>query len=913
MLKFYLTVISLFLFIGIVQARQNQLYVGETYTLDYRNNIAVGIKKADGAMLPFLSGVNIELADRQWKYRFRSSGFKAILKEQLESMSRYEFQYEFSGAEAALVSVNGIIEAYPKWLKIILNGNYEGDISKSYFRRATFKYATDGISIFVQNAETGILNQPCGIKAEMEPKLILTHNASQKMGNVNLIWEKVADNRYSMRQEIVLVPYLGNPPLFNQESKQKYDTAFEFKRYCSVLLEGDLPETVMHFYNRTSEKLSSRAIISINDYQQKQIASKELQLEADPGEIIQQQVAIPNEQYGFFTIKLEIDGNLIGSHNYCVLPPPDRPHKAGSIFGGIIYPWNRKTVEKLDLMDWIGMSTVRRAYPIVAQGVKLPAKPESGVYSREDAGEILHEQAKRGIEPIALTSAIQEMPPGTFRLTEGSNEENIRRLPADFAEQMKIEYVKAKLHDPAIMVGSTGLAGIDIHWLEEMQESGVWDYMDAIFVHLHCFPRAPEVNNTMTREFWLHDRVTLLRELMNKYGDKPVYDSENGYLTLDPDRRVENYPLRSISESNIAAAFMVRSYLQSLAYGLKNKMWFSIDSYGGFGITERNQPLPSYPAYAAMTLLLDGAEYVGELLSPGHVSSAMDQNSEFSRSWFGQATPGLEKELLSADRYTVQSDRNPDLKPYLYIRVFRSPDNQPVIAVWATLKRQDVVKHPVDTLAWKDQKPGISLLWNGFPVKEEPESVPVRFDTGVTEIEIADIMGNRKKVKTEDGFVTLKLDDYPQFILGANPKLLKEAEKFNLKIFPEKLVSNDNWKTLIQLILPAEKKHPKRKSVFDKPNLSATLEAGKPYPVYVRLSNFGNTSEAGTVSLKLPEGWHCAPETVNFDIAPSSEKNIVAEFKVTADRAVDKAKITSIVSSDKLGKIADSTMNVGVK
>ena len=46
---------------------------------------------------------------------------------------------------------------------------------------------------------------------------------------------------------------------------------------------------------------------------------------------------------------------------------------------------------------------------------------------------------------------------------------------------------------------------------------------DALFVHLHSFPRAPEVNNTMTREFWLHDRVVLLCSLMDRFGEKPVF------------------------------------------------------------------------------------------------------------------------------------------------------------------------------------------------------------------------------------------------------------------------------------------------------------------------------------------------------------------------------------------------------
>ncbi len=913
MLRSIFIIISLFLGVAATQAQVPAHYEGKNYILDYSKSIAVDLKKTDGSLQPFLAGIDIECATMKWEYFFRSSGFRAVLKEQTESMTSIEFQYEFTGRDADRVTMTGTIEAHPEWLKINLDGVCKSDIGKAFFRRANIRYASPDVSLHVPFAETGIEDQPYGIKAEMQPELILTHNAARKLGSVNLIWEKNDDGSYRTSQEIVLVPYRDQPPLFNRISGRDYEACFEFARPCSVLLEGDRPESVLHFYNRTKRKFDGRAVLKIQDYRQNNVSSQILELTAAPGEIIRRKIEVPATQYGYFAMTLEVDGTSVSTHSYCVLPPVARPYKSDSIFGGIIYPWNRKTVEKLDLMNWIGMSTIRRAYPIAAKGVVLPSRPKSGVYSKEDAARIFHEQEARGIEPIALTTSILEMPAGTFRLTEGTNEENIRRLPADFAEQMKIEYIKAKLHDPAVMVGSTGTAGVDIHWFEEMQDSGVWDYMDAIFVHLHCFPRAPEVNNIMTREFWLHDRVTLLRELMDKYGEKAVYDSENGYLTLDPNRRVENYPLRSISEQNIAAAFMVRSYLQSLAYGLKNKMWFTIDSYGGFGITERNQPLPAYPAYGAMTLLLDGAKYAGELLSPGRVSSAMDRNEEFSRSWFGQATPGLEKELLAADRETVKTNRDPDLKPYLYIRAFRTRDGKPVLAAWATLKRQDVVKHTVPTPAWMDQKPGTPLLWNGFPVKEEPQPIPVRFNTGSKEIEVADMMGNRRRIKTENGFITLSLDDYPQFILGADAGLLAEAGKFNLRLFPSELKSNNNWKPLVQLVLPKEQTHPPRKAVFDKPNLSAVLEAGKPYPVYVRLSNLSGKTENGNITLKLPDGWKCTPAKVSFTIMPNTEKHIAAEFTVIPDNTADKVKIRSIVHSDRSGKIADSTMNVGVE
>ncbi|MPM53499.1 hypothetical protein SDC9_100267 [bioreactor metagenome] len=653
--------------------------------------------------------------------------------------------------------------------------------------------------------------------------------------------------------------------------------------------------------------LDGEATLRISDHLGNAAGAAKIRVTAKPGVVAEQTIRLPVERYGWYELQLDLPGTQTFRRSFCLLPPVERKFAKGSIFGGIIYPWNSKTVEKLNLMHWIGMSTIRRAYPIVRPGVALPAEP----YTAEDAALLLREQESRDIEPVPRVDESWKMPAGTFRLNESSNEANIRRLPVDYAEELKIEYVKTKLHDPKLKVGSTGMAGVDLHWLEELQESGIWDYFDALFVHLHCFPRAPEVNNTMTREFWLHDRVTLLRELMDKYGEKPVYDSENGYLTRYPDRRVENYPLRSVSDSTIAAAFMVRSYLQSLAYGISNKMWFTVDSYGGFGITEYDQPLPAYPAYAAMTRMLDGAKYAGELLSPGQVSSVMDRNEEFSRSWFGQATPGLEKELLAADRETAP-EKVPDLEPYVYIRAFRQPDNSPLLVCWATLYRQKVVAESIDTPAWNGQKPGISLLWNGAPATVPPEPRVVRFRVGADEVEVADMMGNRRKMKTDHGFITLRLDDCPQFVYGADPALLAEAERFSLRLFPAEFRPETGWKTLIQAVLPAEGKHPGRKSVFDKPNLSATLEAGRPYSVSVRLTNLGTEPERGDVKLRLPEGWKCEPAAIRFEIAPGREKAIVAVFQVTPDTTAEKVKIVSVVESGRLGRIADSVMNVRV-
>lgn len=882
---------------------------GDNYILDCRSGIAISVKQKNGDFAPFLSGIGFDATDKDWKTFFRSAGFRAECVKQTPESALYRFEYRFTGPDAKRIRLGGTLEAHPDYMRIYFEGNFRGDTDKFFRRRILFRYPKEELRLLGAAADNGPEGGQSGIRLESSPQLRLFYNRKEKNSTGSQIWTGRDEERF-FRLEITLEPYSGRIPEFSRLSKEPYEARFDFRRYCNVLLDEDERTAELKVLNRSAEPLDREARLTIRDHRGRNLETRKLRIEAAPGKTVSQAVPLPSGRYGWFELEFDLPGSAPFRRSCCILPPAGRKFGKGSIFGGIIYPWNRKTVEKLDLMHWIGMSTIRRAYPIAREGSSLPAGPE---YTPDEAALVLREQAARGIEPVPLTSESWNYPAGTFRLTESSNEANIRRLPVDYAEELKIEYVRTKLHDPELQVGSTGTAGIDLHWFEELQENGAWDYFDALFVHLHCFPRAPEVNNTMTREFWLHDRVTLLRELMDKYGEKPVYDSENGYLTRFPDRRVEKYPLRSVSDSSIAAAFMVRSYLQCLAYGVSNKMWFTVDSYGGFGITEYGQPLPAYPAYAAMTRMLDGARYAGELLSPGRVSNAMDRNAEFSRSWFGQATPGLEKELLGADRDYTENDRNPELKPYVYIRAFRTPDGRPLLACWATLYRQKLVDTSIDTPAWQDQKPGISLLWNGFPATEPPKPLPVRFRVGVPEVEVADLMGNRRKVAADNGFLTLALDDYPQFVFGADPALLGEAEQFSLRLFPETFRKNDRWKTLVQAVLPAEKKHPARKSVFDRENLSAGLEAGKPYPIHVRLTNLGKEAESGTISLKLPERWRCEPGSIRFEAAAGAEKTVAATFLVTPDRPAAKVKIRSIVQSDRLGRIADSVMNVGVK
>lgn len=893
---------------------ENGIYRGKTYQLDYSRSIRISILQKDGTFTPFLKGIGFESERSTGKGLFRSAGFHARLREKNGDTDKIEFEYRFSGSQSERIQLKGWMEAHPEWLRIHFNGEFREHKKQDGGMRMLIFYAGPEQRLLSSRADNGPEGGSCGIKAEFKPKLSLAFQRSRKSSEGTLFW-KTENGKSCLSLDLALTPYCGSRPLFDIFSEQETDAALRFRRYCNILLEGDAPEAELLIRNRSSKPLDTHGELEITDAWNRRIEQRILPLRADAASISRQTLPLPVGRLGYFELTLRCGKREMFRTSYCILPSSERKYRKHSIFGGMLYPWNRVSEEKLDLLEWLGIGTVRLrgAYRILHDGTPQPSPGKNGIYSRRSTEEIFREYRKRNLSLIPQTSESWKYPPGTFQLTEAANEANATRLPADFAEELKIDYAKTKLHDPNLMVGGSGLAGVDTFWLEELQENGAWNAMDALFIHLHSFPRAPEVNNTMTREFWLHDRVVLLRSLMDRFGEKPVFDSENGYLTLHPERRVESYPLRSVSDRTMAAAFLVRAYLQALAYGLSCKMWFTIDGYGGFGLTEYEQPRPAFAAYAVMTSLLDGAEYAGELLSPGRISPVLDRDMEFRRSWFGQATPGLEKELLSADRESVETSVNPSLKPYTYIRAFRTPENQPILVCWATLYRQKVESAPVDTPAWKGQKPGVSLLWNGLPATRPPSPLPVRFHVGSDEVEIVDIMGNRKRVKTENGFLTLALDDMPRYVLGASPELLKEAERFRLQLFPKTFQVNRSWKPLIQLILPAEKRHPRRKSVFDKLNLSAELKTGVPYPVYVRLTNLDSRKTKGQIRLICPDGWKCIPAEVPFEINGKTEKKIAAAFKVIPDRPVEKAKIISITDSDRFGRIENSVMNVRVR
>ena len=449
----------------------------------------------------------------------------------------------------------------------------------------------------------------------------------------------------------------------------------------NIFQEGEKPYIKLVAENPTTNEKSLEWSISGKDMWSRQVCALEGNETLKPGEKIKKKIELPlNENWrGFLSCTVDVtsDGKTDAKTiSIGLIPKSGRKFGRKSPFGAQTFVWEYRSDEILDAISWAGAHWLR--WDIAMEDLKhVPRTPGAFEWW-------VRRHKNRDIEMIPID--VRSYPAGTFIYTEAGNEDNLRMQAPEYAEQMKLYYLEQRKHDPNVLIGSAGFAGIDISWLEEFAENGGWEYLDILNVHLHCFPFAPEVDSTMTRYFWLASRVTKLRPLMEKYGERPVFDTEQGYLQFDPKLSIEGYSLGMISEEDIAAAYLVRSYLEAMALGLIGKSWFTFTGYSGFALIDPNtkSPHPSYVAYAVMTKMLDDASYVGELQA--FAGPAGELAGTPLRTWFGAATEGQEKEIQRGDHgKLIEEEKSPGLPPRTYARIFRTSDYKPLLVVWSTL------------------------------------------------------------------------------------------------------------------------------------------------------------------------------------------------------------------------------------
>ncbi len=117
--------------------------------------------------------------------------------------------------------------------------------------------------------------------------------------------------------------------------------------------------------------------------------------------------------------------------------------------------------------------------------------------------------------------------------------------PAQYVQLLKLAYQRAKAVDPSIVVLSAPMAMTlenfpdrrnlnDLIYIEEMYEAGAKDYFDIMSANAYGLeypPDAPAEPNVLNFQ-----RVTLVRKIMEKYGDgdKPIWFDEYGWNAAPP-------------------------------------------------------------------------------------------------------------------------------------------------------------------------------------------------------------------------------------------------------------------------------------------------------------------------------------------------------------------------------------------
>jgi hypothetical protein len=500
------------------------------------------------------------------------------------------------------------------------------------------------------------------------------------------------------------------------------------------------------------EKQAGRLRWDVWDYYGRRLTQGDERFAVDAGDLKVYDWRIKRPQRGMLFLAAELSwagGSWIERTNFAVLPMrPATAPRADSPFGmaAIIanpetYPDQPDMPTVLSLMQRIGVRWIRGGwFPLKDNPTD---EDEQRVRARLD---LLHQH---GILPhVQLGSGVpskEELPAFQQRLRqcverfqfvspyiEVGNELNASvKAPEYITGLLKPVHEVMRAAGPAngetlrsaqgdrLRVMSMGLGGVQKEWLDAFGQAGGMDVIDVLSVHPGCHPRAPE--------FWEGWRGWVFRPQMldackaaREHGGKQVWITE-AYAPATPHR--------SQLDVRTAADYLVRTYVCSLALGVKVIEWYQFqdgtwfarrpnptDGEYSFGVVYTDlTPKPQYVAFGVMTEQLEGARYVGRL-------------------------------DLGADD--------------LYGGRFERPDGL-VDVLWSYRE-----KHETDIPWWPPEQYKDKSRLPGEPWEERwkhPVSVDLPAAAAVT---VTDLMGNPRKLQPDGGKVKLALTGSPIYVRG---------------------------------------------------------------------------------------------------------------------------------------------------
>lgn len=429
---------------------------------------------------------------------------------------------------------------------------------------------------------------------------------------------------------------------------------------------------------------------------------------------------------------------------------PERPHRAGQLLpespfamaaviaNPKVYPDQYELPVVLEAMERIGVTRIRGPwYPLKAQWrpedeaevwTTVEQLKQHGILPYAQLGSRLPEPDDLAEYTRPLASTLERFQ-GASREVEVGNELNFSTSGADYVEKMlRPTHDIMRASAPHCRILSMGLGGVTRKWLGEFAQAGGMELIDVLSIHPGCHPRAPE--------FWegwfgwvFRPQVQDALKAAREHGNKEVWITE-AYAPTPPGR--SGVDLRT------SADYMVRTYICSIALGVKVIAWYQFqdgvwhsqrprpdDVEYNFGIVYTDlTPKPAYVAFGAMTEQLEGARCEGRLA------------------------------LGADDLYAVRFQRADG--PLDVLWSYREK-HETDLAWWPPERFKDCSRKPMEP--WKER-------W------EAPVEVVLPAAGPVT---VTDIMGNARTVATEGGRVRMWLTGSPVYVrgLGNLPRLPK--------------------------------------------------------------------------------------------------------------------------------------------
>ena len=511
-------------------------------------------------------------------------------------------------------------------------------------------------------------------------------------------------------------------------------------RVGNLFVPGETPRFTLRVRNVADTAQSGLLTWNVWDYYGSRVAGGTERVSLAPGAARPIPVAIAHARRGmlFLDATLTAGGTeWLDRTTFAVLPdaPPIAP-KPDSPFGlaGIIcnpdaYPDQKTPDEVLAAAHRIGARWVRWGGALasaqdnaaqeankvrqwqalfVKYGLSCHLQVHTGLPAPGQSPEEFSAQIKSTLQRYAgLSSDI-----------EFGNEMNLAGVtPQDY-----VEHLLRPVHDatrevlPQSKILSMGLGGVDKKWLDGLVAAGGLSLVDALSVHPGDQPRAPE--------YWKGYRGWVFRpqvlDALQAAGGKDVWLSET-YAPTPPER--------SQLDVRTAADYLVRTYLVSLALGVKRVEWYQLqdgvwfaqrpnpaDTEYNYGLLYTDlTPKPGYVAYGVLTEQLEGGQYRGRL-------------------------------ALGADG--------------LYgLRFGRGAGRVDVLWSYQETHETDLDWWPPEQFRDKHRLPGEPWVgrWHHPVTVKLPAAAPVT---------VTDVMGNSRVVRPQAGFVFLALTGSPVYVQG---------------------------------------------------------------------------------------------------------------------------------------------------